>query len=63
MLVALPQFQKEELLASLLIFRVLYFMLPFGAAVLLLSAREGWLAARVSARNACAAAAKDRQLS
>ena len=63
MLVALPQFQKEELLASLLIFRVLYFMLPFGAAVLLLSVREGWLAARVSARNACAAAAKDRQLS
>ena len=46
MLVALPQFQKEELLASLLIFRVLYFMLPFCAAVLLLSAREGWLAAR-----------------
>jgi hypothetical protein len=63
MLVALTQFQKEELLASLLIFRVLYFMLPFCAAVLLLSAREGWLAARVSARKACAAAAKDRQLS
>jgi len=63
MLVALLQFQKEELLASLLIFRVLYFMLPFGAAVLLLSVREGLLAARVSARNACVAAAKDRQLS
>ena len=43
MLVALPQFQKEELLAALLIFRVLYFMLPFCAAVLLLSAREGFL--------------------
>ena len=63
MLVALPQFQKEELLASLLIFRVLYFMLPFCAAVLLLSAREGWLAARISAGKVCAAEAKDRQLS
>ena len=49
MLIALPQFQKEELLASLLIFRVLYFMLPFCAAVLLLSAREGWLASKISA--------------
>ena len=63
MIVALPQLQKEELLASLLIFRVLYFMLPFCAAVLLLSAREGWLAARVSAGKACVAAAEDRQLS
>jgi glycosyltransferase 2 family protein len=63
MLVALPQFQKEELLAALLIFRVLYFMLPFCAAVLLLSVREGWLAARISAGKACAAAAKEQQLS
>jgi hypothetical protein len=31
--------------------------------VLLLSVREGWLAARISAGKACAAAAKDRQLS
>ena len=62
MLVALPQFQKEELLASLLIFRVLYFMLPFCLAMLLLSAREGWLAARISAGKTCVSAAKDRQL-
>ena len=40
MLIALPQFQNEALLASLLIFRVLYFVLPFCLAVLLLSARE-----------------------
>jgi uncharacterized membrane protein YbhN (UPF0104 family) len=53
MMVALPQFQKEELLASLLIFRVLYFMLPFCAAVLLLSAREGWLASKIAADKAC----------
>ena len=63
MLIALPQFQKEELLASLLIFRVLYFMLPFCAAVLLLSVREGWLAWGSAADKACAAAAKDRPVS
>ena len=28
MLVGLPQFPKEELLASLLVFRVLYFIIP-----------------------------------
>ena len=63
MLVALPQFQKEELLAALLIFRVLYFMLPFCAAVLLMSAREGWLAARISAAKTRVSATKERQLS
>jgi len=42
-----------------------YEFAPFCAAVLLLSAREGWLAARVSAAKTCAtaAAAKERQLS
>ena len=30
MLVALPQFGKEELLASLLMFRILYFLIPFA---------------------------------
>jgi len=45
MLIALPQFQKEELLASLLIFRALYFVLPFGLAVLMMGVREGCLAA------------------
>jgi hypothetical protein len=60
---ALPQFPKEELLASLLIFRFLYFMLPFCAAVLMLSAREGWLASKIAADKACVAAARDRQLS
>jgi uncharacterized membrane protein YbhN (UPF0104 family) len=59
MLIALPQFQKEELLASLLIFRVLYFMLPFCAAVLMLSTREGWLASKIAADKTCGAAAKD----
>jgi uncharacterized membrane protein YbhN (UPF0104 family) len=40
MLMGLPQFQKEELLASLLMFRVLYFMLPLSLAVALLGLRE-----------------------
>ena len=63
MLIALPQFQKEELLASLLIFRVLYFMLPFCAAVLLLSAREGWLASKIAADKAVRSRGERRQLS
>ncbi len=40
LLIGLAQFEKEELLASLLIFRALYFLLPFCVAVLLLAARE-----------------------
>jgi glycosyltransferase 2 family protein len=40
MLVALAQFEKEELLASLLIFRFLYFMVPFAVAILALGIRE-----------------------
>ena len=40
LLLGLPQFQKEGLLASLLTFRLLYFILPFAFALLVLSARE-----------------------
>jgi glycosyltransferase 2 family protein len=40
MLLGLPQFKKEELLACLLSFRFLYFVLPFAIAVLLLGLRE-----------------------
>jgi uncharacterized membrane protein YbhN (UPF0104 family) len=46
MLVGLPQFPKEELLASLLIFRVMYFILPLSFAAILLGLREVWLIAR-----------------
>jgi uncharacterized membrane protein YbhN (UPF0104 family) len=45
-LIALPQFAKEELLASLLIFRCLYFVLPLVLALGLMAAREMRLAAR-----------------
>jgi uncharacterized membrane protein YbhN (UPF0104 family) len=46
MLTGLQQFEKEQLLASLLIFRALYFVLPFCVAILLLAAREITLAVK-----------------
>lgn len=50
MLVGLPQFPKEELLASLLVFRVLYFIIPLCLAAILLGAREMWLAMKAAAQ-------------
>jgi len=46
MIVALPQIETELLLASLLVFRGLYFVLPFCIAVLTLACRELWAARR-----------------
>ena len=46
-LIALPQFETEQLLASLLIFRLLYFVAPFAIAVLMLGIRELSLARQV----------------
>src|ERR1700744_2870057 len=43
MLVALPQFGKEQLLASLLVFRILYFVIPFTISVSIMGFRELWL--------------------
>src|SRR5579864_2957615 len=43
MLVALPQFGREQLLATLLVFRVLYFVIPFTTAVSIMGWRELWL--------------------
>jgi len=43
MLVALPQFGREQLLATLLVFRVLYFVIPFGIAISIMGMRELWL--------------------
>ena len=43
MLVALPQFGREQLLATLVVFRILYFMIPFGIAVSIMGTRELWL--------------------
>ena len=43
MLVALPEFGREQLLATLLVFRVLYFVIPFGLAISIMGTRELWL--------------------
>jgi uncharacterized membrane protein YbhN (UPF0104 family) len=42
MLVALPQFEKEALLASLLLFRLIYYIAPFTLALMLVGGRELW---------------------
>jgi uncharacterized membrane protein YbhN (UPF0104 family) len=46
MLVALWQFDKEELLAGLLLFRLLYYIVPFALSLLILGGRELLLALR-----------------
>ncbi len=43
MLLALPQVENEQLLAALLIFRCLYFLIPFGVAVTSFGIRELWM--------------------
>src|SRR3982751_5055124 len=43
MLVALPQFGREELLATLGVFRILYFLIPFGISIWIMGTRELWL--------------------
>ena len=44
-LIGLPQFQREELLAALLTFRALYFVVPLLLATLTLGLRELWMLA------------------
>jgi glycosyltransferase 2 family protein len=44
MLVGLGQFNREDLVAGLLLFRLIYFVLPFALALILVGARELWLA-------------------
>lgn len=43
MLVALPQFRQEELVATVVMFRILYFMIPFAVAIVIMGVRELWL--------------------
>jgi uncharacterized membrane protein YbhN (UPF0104 family) len=43
MLVALPEFGREQLLATLVVFRILYFLIPFGTAISIMGMRELWL--------------------
>lgn len=46
MLLALWEFDKEHVLAGLLIFRVLYYLVPFVIALFILGSREIWLSAK-----------------
>src|SRR6201987_805955 len=43
MLVALPQYGREELVATLLLFRLLYFVVPFTVAIPTMGIREFWM--------------------
>ena len=44
MIVGLEQFNREELVAGLLLFRLLYFIIPFALALTAVGLRELWLA-------------------
>jgi glycosyltransferase 2 family protein len=43
MLVALPEFGREQLLATLVVFRILYFLIPFCISISIMGTRELWL--------------------
>src|SRR5665213_1498459 len=43
MLVALPEFGREQLVATLVVFRILYFLIPFSIAISIMGTRELWL--------------------
>jgi uncharacterized membrane protein YbhN (UPF0104 family) len=51
MLVALWQYDKEDLLAGLLLFRLLYYVIPFALSLLILGIREILLAAASRTRK------------
>jgi hypothetical protein len=44
MLVGLGQFNREDLVAGLLLFRLIYFIIPFALALVIMGVREVWLA-------------------
>jgi uncharacterized membrane protein YbhN (UPF0104 family) len=43
MLVALPQLGREQVLASLMVYRLLYFVIPFAISITIMGTRELWL--------------------
>jgi len=43
MMMALIEFEREELLAGLLLFRLLYYVIPFALSLIILGVRELWL--------------------
>ncbi len=48
MLVALWQFDTEDLVAGLLLFRLLYYLVPFAISLAILGGREVWLSTRAA---------------
>ena len=52
MLVALWQYDKADLLAGLLLFRLLYYIVPFALSLLILGLREIVLAVNASRARA-----------
>src|SRR5437762_614644 len=67
MLVALPEFGREQLLAPLVVCRILYFVIPFGISISIMGTRELWLNVvqpwqeRRRLAEACTAKARVRQ--
>src|SRR5262249_37224133 len=50
MLIALWQFDREDVLAGLLLFRLIYYIIPFALALLILGLRELMLTVRPAAK-------------
>jgi uncharacterized membrane protein YbhN (UPF0104 family) len=50
-LIALTQYPKEDLLATLLVWRAIYYILPFSLALVVMATREVCLASRRRARG------------
>ena len=61
-LIGLGSEDKEQMLATLLMFRFLYHFVPLCAALLLFGAVEGWRSLRVNARSSERAASSDRRV-
>jgi uncharacterized membrane protein YbhN (UPF0104 family) len=55
-LIALTQYPREDLLATLLVWRAIYYILPFSLALVVMAMRETWLASRRRAASAVPAA-------
>jgi len=58
MLIALWQFDREDVLAGLLLFRLIYYIIPFALALMILGLRELVLNIHVSRKSAALAAAE-----
>jgi hypothetical protein len=61
MLVGLWQMDREELLAGMLLFRVLYYLAPFFISVILLTFREFILGARLKRQRLMKLAAESKR--